>query len=350
MISINPIFFDNIDNIGKRNVTIYNNRVYLFEYPCISNVNCSPYDIDLEIGTYQIECWGASGGNDYFNAGYSKGAYVSGVISLREAKKMYLYIGGQGTNATESATFSDGGYNGGGGGGQGASGGGGGTDVRLIKDNFASRIIVAGGGSGGEHSSNGHGGALSGMAGQYYMCGGHSNLVLTQSSLPGTQTEGGRGGSSSHGIAPSGQFGKGGDGYNTKDYNIDNGPGGGGGYFGGGGATWTCSGSGGSSYISGMIGCHSVPNDNSTETEDNPIHYSRLSFKYPVMIPGNNPMPSYEIFDQNWQYLNTQMIPDGNTGHGAIRITILQFSRTCKVRNTLFITRLFVYIIVLLKK
>ena len=223
MISVNPILFDNNDNIGKRNVTIYNNRVYLFEYPCVSNVDCSPYEIDLDIGIYKIECWGASGGNDLFNAGYSKGAYVSGVLSLKEAKKMYLYIGGQGTNATDDVTFSDGGYNGGGGGGTGASGGGGGTDVRLKKDNFPSRIIVAGGGSGGEHSSNGHGGTLSGMTGQYFKCGGRSDLVLTQNSLPGTQTEGGRGGgSNTNGIAPNGQFGKGGNGYNTKNNNVDN--------------------------------------------------------------------------------------------------------------------------------
>ena len=337
------INIDNVSNIGSKNITIYNNEIYLFEYPCISNSNCVPYEVELERGQYKIECWGASGGLDYYKAGPSRGAYVSGILTLNKSTNFFLYIGGKGSDTDQLNGYSSGGFNGGGSGNNCGSGGGGGTDMRLTKDKFTSRIIVAGAGSGGERVSNGHGGTLSGIAGQYHNCsnGEHS---LTQGSLPGTQTEGGRGGGTdNYGYGSSGKFGVGGDGLS----NVDSGPGGGGGYFGGGGTTWVCSGSGGSSYISGMSGCFSVPDEDTEETQNSSIHYSQLFFTDPIMIPGNNPMPSYLIAENG----KHNIVPDGNVGNGAIRITILNsHHHSCKDKKNIINIQTLIFTYLILKK
>ena len=333
------IAIDDVSNIGSKNVTIYNNEIYLFEYPCVSNNICVPYEVELEKGQYKIECWGASGGLDYYKSGYSRGAYVSGELTLNKSTHFFLFIGGKGSDSDQNTGYASGGFNGGGSGNNCGSGGGGGTDMRLTKDKLTSRIIVAGAGSGGEIVSNGHGGTLSGVTGQSYNCS--TNVyTLTYGSLPGTQTEGGRGGGADHyGYGSSGKFGVGGDGLSERD----SGPGGGGGYFGGGGTTWVCSASGGSSYISGMSGCFSVPDENTNQTQNISIHYSQLFFTDPTMIPGNNPMPSYLIAENG----KHSIVPDGNIGNGAIRITILNNNcNTCENKKN-FIniqTLIFTYI------
>ena len=337
------ISFDDVGNIGSKNVTKYSNSIYLFEYPCISNTRCVPYEAVLSRGKYKIECWGASGGLDSFKSGYGRGAYVSGVLTLNASTRFFLYIGGKGSDYDKHREINGGGYNGGGNGKHSASGGGGGTDVRLARDKYASRIIVAGGGAGGERVANGHGGALSGIAGQSYNCG-TSEHSLTRGSLPGTQTEGGQGGGiEDYGYGTSGSFGVGGDGYSQDD----SGPGGGGGYFGGGGTTWVCSGSGGSSYISGMNGCFSVPDEDKEQTLNNSIHYSNLYFTEPLMIPGNNPMPSHLISSNGLE----NIVPDGNIGNGAIRITILRnHIITCGKKHSLIKLHCFVFLSMLLKR
>ena len=284
---------------------------FIFHYPCQSNYDCTPFKVTFKKGSYHVECWGAASGKDYYNKSIGKGAYVSGTLRIIEEKTFFFYIGGAGDDGIQGTA--NGGYNGGGTGYDYGSGGGGGTDIRLSINSSSSRIIVAGGAGGGERVANGHGGALEGIKGQN-SCEGYDVQI---GSTSGTQTMGGKGGGDEdYGYGTDGGFGYGGNGRSNKD----GGPGGGGGYFGGAGLTHVCSASGGSSYISGMKGCHSVPNENSITTTDNPIHYSQLVFTSPVMIPGNSLMPSYDI---NQQFLKSETFSEGNPGHGAIRVTIL---------------------------
>ena len=138
--------------------------------------------VDLPAGRYKLQCWGAQGGSvtgTYSIAG-SKGGYSEGVLTLTEPKTLYIFVGGQGTSYTSSAsqtstTVLNGGWNGGGAGLRTArynSGdtdgrsfpraGGGATDIALVtstmsyssgrtnrsSESLLSRIIVAGGGAG----------------------------------------------------------------------------------------------------------------------------------------------------------------------------------------------------------
>ena len=135
-------------------------------------------------GNYKIELWGAAGGrnlvdNAYTNTTYAKlggkGAYTSGVITLKKNEKIYVYVGCKGRDA-KKATIVAGGYNGGGRGDhdhsddEASGAGGGATDVRLVKgdnwDDFTSlksRIMIAGGGGGASYElRGGNAGTLSG--------------------------------------------------------------------------------------------------------------------------------------------------------------------------------------------
>lgn len=138
--------------------------------------------VDLPAGRYKLQCWGAQGGSvtgTYAIAG-SKGGYSEGVLELTEPKTLYIFVGGQGTSYTSSAsqtstTVINGGWNGGGAGLRTARydsgdtdgrsfprGGGGATDIALVTSTMSyssgrtdrssasllSRIIVAGGGAG----------------------------------------------------------------------------------------------------------------------------------------------------------------------------------------------------------
>ena len=138
--------------------------------------------IDLPKGRYKLQCWGAQGGNvtgSYVATG-SKGGYSEGILKLDSEKTLYVFVGGQGTNYTSSAsqtstTTINGGWNGGGAGvrtsrynnsnNDGRSfprPGGGATDIALVSSDMSyssnvtnrssasllSRFIVAGGGAG----------------------------------------------------------------------------------------------------------------------------------------------------------------------------------------------------------
>lgn len=99
-------------------------------------------------GAYQIEVWGAQGGENSGNstAVSGNGGYSKGIIQLEKDVKLYIYVGGQGGNATSTC----GGFNGGGirlGTKTNLSystGGGGATDVRIKEDSLFARVIVAG--------------------------------------------------------------------------------------------------------------------------------------------------------------------------------------------------------------
>ena len=207
-----------------------------FDYPCSSQIQCSPYSISLPRGYYFLEVYGASG-QDIVWPAISKtggtGGYSSGVFHISSKKeKIYLYIGGHTTTVHTKS------YNGGGSGNnQNDGNGGGATDFRTKfgkwNESLESRIIVAGGG-GGSYAhpdmkigyNGGNGGGETGQQGE------HGN----DGDAPyGTQ---------SGCIGGSGNYIVGGIGYGPSGMYA----GGGGGYWGGGNAAWSA-GSGGSGYI-----------------------------------------------------------------------------------------------------
>lgn len=142
----------------------------------------SVQEITLPKGKYKLQCWGAQGGNvtGTYAVNGSKGGYSEGVLTLTETTKLYVFVGGQGTSYTSSASQTsksvvNGGWNGGGAGVRTAQyssgdtdgrsfprGGGGATDIstvtsamsyssgRTTRDSASllARCIVAGGGAG----------------------------------------------------------------------------------------------------------------------------------------------------------------------------------------------------------
>lgn len=170
---------------------------------------------------YKIELWG--GGST------GKGAYTSGNIRLTSANELYIYVGGGGQQACLYGT--GGGWNGGAN--PSSSGcsrpGAGATDVRLIGgqwnnlESLQSRIMVAGGGGGAENdNTDGYGGTL---------VGGSNDIGEYASQVSGA--------SFGYAIQP-----------------VYDASGAGGGYYGGINASKdTVNSGGGSSYISGHLGC-----------------------------------------------------------------------------------------------
>ena len=195
-------------------------------------------------GYYQLEVWGAQGGSSLnnnviyaTNVGY--GGYSTGVVALTKGEKLYVYVGGKGTNGTKSTNVS-GGYNGGGSGtydgsdDESAGGGGGATHIAKVTGllstlsstvNREKVLIVAGGGGGSSWTyAAGAGGGIYG-----------TTTSGTSTSYP-TQTSGYA-------------FGKGQNASGTGD--NDGVGGGGGGWYGGysNNVAGKSSGTGGSGYI-----------------------------------------------------------------------------------------------------
>ena len=192
-----------------------------FDYTGDVQIFSAPND-----GTYKLEVWGASGGDDAGSSG-GLGGYSYGEIELSLNETLYIYVGGQGAS---SVTSSGGGFNGGGNAGSsGASGAGGGAThiattsglLSTLENNKESILIVAGGGAGQGGSTNyqGSGGGFKGA---------------TTNGGGGTQTSAGSG-------TNAGSFGQGG-------HRNGDGGGGGGGYYGGGASTNDSTGGGGSGY------------------------------------------------------------------------------------------------------
>ena len=292
-----------------------------YTYQCESHSFCYSQKVILSPGKYLIECYGASGGITT-NAIGGSGAIVSGIISLNRNLALYLFIGAEGVNKTNSIAYNGGGrsclvdsvyY---------CTSGGGSTDIRLqnttTTEGLLSRIMVASGGGG---SISWSGGAKGGYGG---FLEGQSGLMTSSSdsysiSVPsgGTQTSFGIAGkcktnptSCEQYNGYDGSFGIGG---NTS--RADHGGGGGGGYFGGGGGSLTngkvSSGAGGSSYVSGYSECHSFELSNGDIIDrGTPYHYSGYYFT-------------------NVQYHEDE---SGNYGNGKIVIT--------KIQNNVFCTRI----------
>jgi len=219
--------------------------------------------VSLPAGSYEIEMWGADGGDATgANPGTNvaklggKGGYAKGTLTLTATTTLNIYVGGKG--ALEGLNV-PGGFNGGGNSGSTGStacgSGGGASDIRVGGTALPDRRMVAGGGGAAGYQecngsanviSGGHGGGLTGgdpIPGSY----------IARVGKGGTQTAGGAGGTdATHGPASAGSLGLGGAGGGG----TANGAGGGGGYYGGGGGTGggSCSGGGGggSSYIGGV--------------------------------------------------------------------------------------------------
>ena len=214
-------------------------------------------------GYYKIEVWGAQGGSAYGGKG-GKGGYSAGNIYLEKGNTLYVFVGQEGGVSAGSPEWIPGGCNGGGQGraccdAKNASGGGA-TDVRLNNTRLIDRIIVAGGGGGAGHwwaniygTQKGTGGAGGGLKGED---GKQTRLACP--SRGGTQTAGGV--SDCRKSTPGG-FGTGG-GITSRGQN-DGVPscGGGGGWYGGSGSWHNYGAAGGSSYISGYLGCVAVKTD-----------------------------------------------------------------------------------------
>ena len=105
----------------KRIASYYNNSLnYMYNETFLYTGYCQTYTIE-KAGTYEIECWGASGGGSRTNGTFKenttgKGGYTSGLIKFNESdvgKKLYIYVGGKGKDA-EVGKDSAGGWNGGG--------------------------------------------------------------------------------------------------------------------------------------------------------------------------------------------------------------------------------------------
>lgn len=208
----------------------------VFKYECTNSIQTfvAPYD-----GLYQLEVWGAQGGN---NGG--KGGYSIGYIFLDKDTELYVGVGGKGKIAPNGGSAS-GGYNGGG-----AitkayetacASGGGATHIAKTTNrgvlsayaNYKDEILIVAGGGGG------NGGAGGGVE------GGGTYLANYGSTTGGTQTSPG---TSSGGSSFNGSFGQGG----SANPTYNNGAGGGGWYGGGGAGNAWHGGAGGSGYVSAV--------------------------------------------------------------------------------------------------
>ncbi|HOB63634.1 MAG TPA: glycine-rich protein [Clostridia bacterium] len=239
-------------------------------------------------GYYNIELYGASGGNSNTAAGYGRGGKVAGTIYLKAGDVLYIFVGGAGKEGVGSDS---GGYNGGGNAtGTFAGGGGGGaTDIRVGGTSLVDRIMVAGGG-GGHNDVNstviyggGNGGGLTGGNGNCY---DHGTVNISNTGKGASQTAGGALGTNSNASgSTSGSFGQGGNGGFNNDGHS--GGGGGGGYYGGGGSAWHAGAGGGSSFISGYEGCDAVTR--SGRHTGSSVHFSGYVFTNGSMVTGGAP-------------------------------------------------------------
>ena len=244
-------------------------NVVEMDYPCNDSTKCVPFRVDACRGTYEIEVWGAVGGDAIAVAGNRVeggcGGYVKVNFASSRPISLYFYIGAKGDNSSTAS------YNGGGQGplehphdqGKGA-GGGGATDVRLFpafldaKRSIRERIIVAGAGGGAcSYMAGSRGGDNLGLEGESGIHVRYDDFT-NPGVLPtgGTQTSPGTGFITFNGVhGKNGSLGQGG-GLET----VYTGAGAGGsGFYGGGSGGWTstavCSGAAGSSFASGCSEC-----------------------------------------------------------------------------------------------
>jgi len=293
----------------------------LFNYFPPNTGSVQSYSVPVT-GTYNIKCWGASGSGEY-NPG--RGGYTVGQIILTRGTLLYVYVGEVG----QGYAYSN--FNGGG---IGETSGGGATDIRLNSgiwndfNSLKSRIMVAGGGGGGYYIRTTKDGICpdaGGLKGTDAYCIYTPDGITTYSGHGGTQTAGGKCGSTSSTVDPytlnaDGHYGYGGYGNSYPDNSCMS-SGGGGGYYGGGhgvhpNSGWT-GGGGGSSFISGYSGCDAIDKSSTSDKIIHtglPNHYSGYIFTNSQMIAGNTSMPSPSGSTET-----------GHTGNGYCLITQITF-------------------------
>lgn len=276
-------------------------------------LNC-PYSgsaksITLPKGQYQLECWGAQGGNGTNNTSQpgGKGGYSKGIITLNKKTNLYLYTGGQGLNGTtynSNGATTTGGFNGGGSttsiNNRGS--GGGGTDIRIAVDSLYARVLVAGGGSGSSGYTSLAGFAGGGISGKTYNNQDSSNGGSWYGG-GGSQTQGGAANTSYSNYTTAGSFGQGGN-YNSGS-NTYYGSGGGGGWYGGGGAIGV--GGGGSGYM----------------------YTSSSASYYPsgCLLDSSHYLTNATTLAGNAAFISpTGTSETGHAGNGYIRITVIEAS------------------------
>ena len=301
-------------------------------------------------GTYKIELWGASGGDDmlqgivYENTS-GLGGYTSGTITLEKNTNLYIYVGGRGGQPVLRGN-TPGGYNGGGSASHDADdessgGGGGATDIRLIAGEWnnelslKSRIMVAGGGASDRvwRPNNGES-QLAKYVSPYCSGGGLKGYTIVSTSSPGTQTTGYAFGIGESGLTASSD---------TSDGGSDSGlPGAGGGYYGGtsGDTNYYDIAAGGSSFISGHNGCVAIESYSSlTPRKDSSgnsctdgttdimcsYHYSNYKFINTVMIDGAGYNWTTSVGDYiGMPTFDGTSTMKGNTSNGYAKISLLQ--------------------------
>lgn len=232
---------------------------------CVVNFSYSgdyyAWTVPAGVTFIDVDAYGAQGGKSTCSyntvASGGQGGRVVARLTATPGEILYIYVGGQGSSASQSSNTSSAGWNGGGKGGYGngggywGSGGGGASDIRTSTSVLSSRILVSGGGGGASCESNstidngGPGGGLTGGAGARAASG-------STTSFGGTQSAGGDAITwSGWGPSQAGSLGNGGNAQyadvTTGQSSVNGGGGGGGGYYGGGGGSWV-GGGGGSSY------------------------------------------------------------------------------------------------------
>ena len=308
-----------------------------YYYSCDTNFKCSPQSLVLPPGRYLIECYGAQGGVGLRDGKRTlhggKGAYTSGILTVKTRLQLFLYIGGQGEDARldDSKPTIHSGWNGGGNGEYDkdvgdpsgfdhSAAGGGATDIRLIGGDFdndaslKSRIMVAAGGSGSAYLTYGSpGGDIQSYFMENYSSYDHYVSFTNQT----------------HGHAL-------GIGENGRDLETVPYSGAGGGYFGGTTNNFTTAhnhgyravSSGGSSYVSGYKDCIAM-SENGEPLKDS-IHMSGIFFQKPKILNGFQTFPG----------IGGKETETGHEGNGAIRITqlsICTFERKYHIHSSLFV-------------
>ena len=286
---------------GQLNV-LRHRKSTILKYPCTTKDDCSPYKVTFPRGTYRIELWGASAA--------AKGGYTKGEIYFSKEKTFYIHIGssnGLYNTAPPFAVTANG------------NKGAGATDIRYSPnvyydfDSLKTRIMVAAG-SGNLEWYAGTGMNAGGLIGE-------DGISSRRIASGANQTSGG---TISEIYRVHGTFGLAGYLNQTSNWGVF----GGGGYYGGTSINVDGVAGGGSSFISGYLGCDAIFENS---TEDNifhshqPIHYSGLEFFHTVMKGGKEEMPD-----------PTGEPTIGHEGDGVARITplftLLNF-RTCKCRR-----------------
>jgi hypothetical protein len=250
-----------LDDCGQCIAATYTEREVVFFF----KGQAEEFIVPPLVNEIEIECYGASGGNssiwemNVFGTQFipvgktgagGKGGKAKGTLTVTPGQSLYVVCGGSG----DSSFGSNGGFNGGGNStsseNQICTDGGGATDVRLVENDPASRVIVAGGGGGSRTSFNFDFTTVS------YSLGGEGG------GLEGGSGEGGgQGGSQTAGFDPNSPNG---------------GSGGGGGWFSGDGGN---TGGGGSSYIGGLQNASTIAGVNSVNGYAI-LRYTEVSFAH----------------------------------------------------------------------